>query len=195
MMQQLQISTNDRSNTTVEVQNYNVMPDLTKNIEYFDGERGPDQALEWLNQLEPTVGALVLFTNLRSHLKGAAKYWFTSHPDVKDWSTFRTAFKKTFLFEKSTTDLWKEMDSRFQQNKENVSLYYHEKVYWCRRLELPFNELKERVVIGFWTRDLANYLLSRPNEDVDTLYQDILAYERVNAARRGRILEKSPVDR
>ncbi|GJQ67495.1 hypothetical protein Trydic_g8320 [Trypoxylus dichotomus] len=32
-------------------------------------------------------------------------------------------------------------------------------------------------------------------DDVDTLYQDILAYERVNTARRGRILEKNPVDR
>lgn len=33
------------------IQNYNVMPDLSKAIDEFDGEKGPVEAKEWLRQV------------------------------------------------------------------------------------------------------------------------------------------------
>lgn len=49
-----------RSSSTIpsgssDVMNFNVMPDLSKSIDKFDGEEGPSAAKAWLQQLESTA--------------------------------------------------------------------------------------------------------------------------------------------
>nr|CAI5829383.1 unnamed protein product [Callosobruchus analis] len=88
---------------------YNVMPDLTKSIDSFDGEQGPETAEKWLRQLEVSArlhswSDAFCFQTAKMQLVEAAKYWLAAKPEVCDWPTFKYAFQKTFLFRKSKTE-------------------------------------------------------------------------------------------
>lgn len=80
---------------------------------------------------------------------GASKHWFEGRRrEINNWRDFETSFSRTFLHTENLTQLWKEINSRVQLARENVSNYFHEKVKLCRRLHLSFDETKEQVVIG-----------------------------------------------
>ncbi|KAK9739165.1 Zinc knuckle [Popillia japonica] len=53
--------------------------------------------------------------------------------------------------------------------------------------ELDMKEIKEQVVFGLHSKDLSNFRMSKEHADHDELYQDIMTYERITAARRGRM--------
>lgn len=93
------------------------MPDLSKSIDTFNAEKGSKDAADWLQRLE-TTGRLhfwpepILFETARAHLVGAAKYWYQGRSkDLSSWNDFKSAFKKTFLSEKSKSELWKCMQA------------------------------------------------------------------------------------
>ncbi|KAK9700558.1 Retrotransposon gag protein [Popillia japonica] len=179
-----------------EIRNFNIMPDLSKSIETFNAEKGPKDAADWLRRLE-TTGRLhswpeaIMFETARGHLVGAAKHWYQGRSkELKDWNDFKAAFKKTFLLEKSKTELWKCMQFRRQQRRESIHSYFHEKVSLCRELNLPFSEIKEQVVVGFWSRDMSNYIMARQDTDEDDLYKVIVVYERVDSVRRGAVMDQ-----
>ncbi|XP_018566986.2 uncharacterized protein LOC108907688 [Anoplophora glabripennis] len=178
------------------VRNFHVMPDFSKTIEDFTGESGPQDAKLWLKQLETTANLhswpqAFVFETARSHLCGAAKFWYRGRNDITDWTKFKTAFANTFLMSKSKTELWKEMQSRIQGIKENVSVYFHEKITLCRELNLDFEETKEQVVIGLWSKELANFLITKVHKDENELFKDILHYERIKSARVERVHERN----
>lgn len=199
MLQQNQTTSIARSSTPAttdsNIRNYNVMPDLSKTIDDFNGEKGPGTAEAWLHQLQNTATlhswpSAFTFQTACSHLVGAAKYWLQGRrTEVTDWNLFVPAFKRTFIFEKSKTDTWRRMQERVQQAKENVSRYFYEKVALCKELGLSFSEVKEQVVIGLWSKELSSFVMSKIHEDEDGLYQDIIQFERINSARRGRIVD------
>lgn len=72
------------------------------------------------------------FETALRHIREAAKFWYRSCNDITDCTKFKTAFTKTFLVNKSKTELWKEMQSLIQGIKENVSVYFHEKITLSR---------------------------------------------------------------
>ncbi|KAK9674756.1 Integrase zinc binding domain, partial [Popillia japonica] len=196
-----------KKDETNEVKNFNIMPDLSKSIEPlmpdlsksiepFEAEKGPSHAREWLHRLE-TTGQLhswpqeIKYETARANLKGAARYWYKGKAkDIHNWSEFKAAFSKTFIFDKSKTELWKTMQLRVQQKQESLSTYFHEKVSYCKELDLPFCETKEQVIIGLWSRDLSNYLMARSHIDEDDLYKDLISYDRVEGARRTMITNR-----
>lgn len=176
--------------------NFTIIPDLSKNVSDFDGEQGHHEAELWLEQVENTARIhqwpdAFTYEKARMHLKGAARYWFDSRQgEIVSWVTFKEAFENTFLWKESMTDLWKRMQQKVQGQKDSISLYFHEKVKLCRGLRLPFNEIKEQVAIGLWSKEASNYIMTRNHRNVDELFQDLMSFERVNIARRCRIKDK-----
>lgn len=176
-----------------EILNYNIMPDLSKSIDYFDGEKGPAQASTWLKQIDTTATLHswpepFIFETARAHLKGAAHHWYLGKQDIIiNWTTFKEAFKKTFVFERSKTECWETMRRRVQSSRESISTYFHEKVNLCKQLQLTFNEIKEQIAIGLYSKELSNFIMSKSHWDEDELYRDIIMYERVTGARINRI--------
>lgn len=189
------ISTPEPSTESGDVRNFNVMPDLSKTIGDFTGELGPGVAEAWLTQLERTAHlhswpSAFAFQTACGHLVGAAKYWLQARRnEITSWELFVPAFRKTFVFSKSKSDVWKRMQERSQTARENISFYFHEKIALCKELELSFHEIKEQVAIGLWSKDLSNFIVSKHHEDEDALYQDIIQYERISHARKGKIVE------
>jgi len=120
------------------IPSFNVMPDLSKSIDLYNGEQGPRSASIWLRQIQTTATLhqwpdVITFQTARTHLDGAAKHWFASR-GITDWHSFKEAFHKSFIFETSKTELWKKMCERIQHSKESESLYFHEKVSMCMEL-------------------------------------------------------------
>ncbi|KAJ8915281.1 hypothetical protein NQ315_014789 [Exocentrus adspersus] len=175
---------------STEVASFYIMPDLNKAIDNFTGELGPTVASKWITQLKNIAllhnwpDAFKLQTAC-THLTGAAKSWYQGRAcEIKNWEDFEIAFRKTFIFEESKTDLWSRMQKRVQKTGENISSYFHDKVTLCKICGLSFNEVKEQVAIGMLSEKLADFVLARPHVDEDELYKDIISYERVHGARR-----------
>lgn len=196
MLQKQQQQPLHAPNQESPVRNYNVMPDLSKTIEIFSAEEEPSKAKLWLQQLE-TAATLhnwpdaFIFQTAKSNLIGAARHWYSGRSsEVVDWSSFRMAFIKTFVFTKNKTELWKRMQERVQSVNENVSVYFHSKASLCKELSLSFEEEKEQIAIGLWSRELSNFVMSKFHIDEDALYQDIIAYERIVTARKNRLPER-----
>ncbi|KAJ8966653.1 hypothetical protein NQ314_003380 [Rhamnusium bicolor] len=195
MLKLLQINSSPdsaRTDTSSDVKNYNVMPDLSKSIDNFNGEGDPHFAVAWLRQLKNTANlhswpdAFTLQT-AQCHLVGAAKYWLNGRSsEIINWSEFEAAFRKTFIFEESKNDSWTRMQKRTQRQNENISVYFHEKLALCKACNLPFLEIKEQISIGLMSDKLSDFILTKDHSDEDHLFRDIVNYERVHNARKGK---------
>ncbi|KAJ8929200.1 hypothetical protein NQ314_018149 [Rhamnusium bicolor] len=195
MLKLLQINSSPdsaRTDTSSDVKNYNVMPDLSKSIDNFNGEGDPHFAVAWLRQLKNTANlhswpdAFTLQT-AQCHLVGAAKYWLNGRSsEISNWSEFEAAFRKTFIFEESKNDSWTRMQKRTQRQNENISVYFHEKLALCKACNLPFLEIKEQISIGLMSDKLSDFILTKDHSDEDHLFRDIVNYERVHNARKGK---------
>lgn len=186
----------NNKNTPNAISNFNIMPDLSKTIDKFSGEQDSNEAKMWLQQIEGTAllhnwPDAFIFQTAKSNLDGAAKYWFMGRSsEIIDWQSFRTAFRKTFIFTANKTEIWKKMQDRIQANGENVCIYFHSKVALCKNLGLSFEEIKEQVAIGLWSKELSNFIMSKSHNDEDSLFQDIVSYERIVSARKTRVPDK-----
>nr|KAJ3662555.1 hypothetical protein Zmor_006898 [Zophobas morio] len=173
------------------------MPDFSKTIGDFCGEKGPGEAKRWLEQITTSTTLHhwpdeFAYETAKNHLQGAARNWYEGRiREMPDWTSFRLAFERTFLIRQSKTELWSKMKERVQEKNENISAYFHEKVKLCKQLELPFEEVKEQVAIGLWSREASNFVLSKFHVDEDYLFQDLLQHERIEVARRNRVLSSS----
>ncbi|KAK9717204.1 Retrotransposon gag protein [Popillia japonica] len=186
MLQMLQLN----SPNSNEVPNFNVMPDLSKTIDDFDGEKGPSNAKLWLQKVINTATLhkwpdAFTYQTAQIHMTGAAKHWLNSRStEITNWKDLMDKFRGTFIFERSKAEFWTEMQQRTQNKTENVSSYFHEKVSLCRYLELSFMETKEQIAIGLTSRELSNFILSREHRNEDELYRDIINYERIIGVRK-----------
>ncbi|KAJ8945525.1 hypothetical protein NQ317_005406 [Molorchus minor] len=196
-MHDIRLNSGNNNANDEQVKNFHIMPDLSKTIEDFTGEKGPYDAKLWLKQLETTAKLhswpeAFLFETARSHLRGAAKFWYRGREDITDWTKFRAAFTKTFLISKTKTELWKEMQSRkCKIRKKNISVYFHEKISLCREIGLSFEEIKEQVIVGLWSKELANFLITKEHKDEDELFKDVIHYERIRLARVERVYDRN----
>ncbi|KAJ8981421.1 hypothetical protein NQ317_015623 [Molorchus minor] len=164
-----------------------------QSIKLFSGE-DLSQSKFWLESVESAAMLHhwpVEFTleTARSKLTGAAHHWYKArHANLLTWEQFKSEFKNTFIHENNLTHLWKTMSNRVQGPKEDLSLYFHEKVKLCTELHLSFDERKEQIAIGLTSREMATMMITKTHLDIDDLYRDLMAYERINAERRTRHL-------
>lgn len=167
------------------------MPYFSKSVPTFNGERLPESK-SWLESEESAAtlhnwpSAFTLDT-ARTHLVGAARYWYEARRDrLTSWQAFRAEFSNTFILKDTTSSLWKNMSSRVQNPKEDLSLYFHEKVQLCNKLNLPFEESKEQIVIGLASRELATMIISKSQFDLKDLLHDLIVFNRIVSERRSR---------
>ncbi|CAB0037714.1 unnamed protein product [Trichogramma brassicae] len=181
--------------TTAEapVQSYQVMPDLTKNIENFTGDESPAEAREWISNIQsmlllhhwPEEFAL---ETARMHLVRGARDWFSARRRLVDtWPKFQEAFQTTYVRQDTTVCRWKRMTERTQKKDESLQQYFHNKVKLCADLRLNTQETKEQVLVGLWSKDLFNAMSARSHADVDALLHDMLDYEYRVGQRQERI--------
>lgn len=123
---------------------YSVLPDLSHNIDKFDGLSGASSARVWLKQLKSTATLhrwteQVAFEAARSHLVKAARNWYLANLfKIGDWQSFRKAFNNTFLIEKSVTERFQEMLNRSQGASEDTREYFFDKLRLCKVLGIFF---------------------------------------------------------
>ncbi|OXU16221.1 hypothetical protein TSAR_011633, partial [Trichomalopsis sarcophagae] len=196
---QLSTSTvpNPTNNNTVPAsstfQNYQVMPDLSKNIQNFTGNESSTAAKEWLSNIE----SMCLLHNwpdnfaletARMHLTLGARDWFATRKNlVSTWKDFKQTFRKTYVRNDSTTARWKRMTERIQQRGETLQQYFHSKTKLCVDLGLGMSDTKEQILIGLWSRDLYHVMSSRVHGSVDDLLHDMLDYECASTLRAERM--------
>ncbi|CAB0033512.1 unnamed protein product [Trichogramma brassicae] len=142
------------------VQSYQVMPDLTKNIENFTGDESPAEAREWISNIQ---SMLLLhhwpeefgLETARMHLVQGARDWFSARRRLVDtWSKFQEAFQTTYVRQDTTVCRWKRMTERTQKKDESLQQYFHNKVKLCADLRLNTQETKEQVLAyGHFSQD------------------------------------------
>lgn len=173
------------------VQSYTVMPDFSKIIPNFNGT-DLLQSKSWIEGIE---SAAMLHNwppefklqTAKMHLIDAAASWYEARRhDLTVWDNFKSAFVNTFVHEKNLTSLWKAMTSRTQGPREDLSLYFHNKVRLCKELGLTFDEQKEQIAIGLFSRELSAMIISKTHVNMDALYRDLLSYDRITNERRRR---------
>ena len=171
------------SEATSAIPTYHIMPDLSKDIQTFDGEKGNLVAKEWLRGIESRKTlhnwpeSFTLET-ARSHLRRGARHWLRRR-DLPTWAAFKTAFTKTFIGSDSLTDRWQRMTSRIQQKGESLTAYFHEKMRMCEEVNLPFKESREQVLIGLWSRDLRTQTSPKEHKDEDAFLHDLIEQQRM----------------
>nr|CAI5822404.1 unnamed protein product [Callosobruchus analis] len=62
------------------------------------------------------------------------------------------------------------MQNCVQRSKEQASTYFMQKVALCKSLGLTFNETKEQVAVGLYSRELSTYIICPNNTQVKTTY-------------------------
>lgn len=169
---------------------YQVIPDLTQSVGDFCGETGQSsEASLWLSNFTVAADLHQWSDGLRvqmarRHLTGAAHDWMLCRLEtIKTWDGFVAAFKRTFVAEASFSQRYAQMQSRIQQRGESTYTYFHNKVRLCEAVKLEFMDVKEQVLLGLWSRDLARTLVGARHQDTDELLSDIMCYERVEQNR------------
>ena len=124
----------------------------------------------------------------RMNLKKGAKRWLRARTnDIKTWEDFKTAFRKTFVGKENLTVRSQRMIDRVKKKDEKTSTYFHEKYDLCQHIKLGFDETKEQILTGLWSRDTANALMGKEHNDEDDFLHGILRVERMNNLRKERI--------
>jgi transposase InsO family protein len=157
---------------------YQVMPDLTKSIQNFDGE---DNARDWLLELEgmktlhnwPDDFVLEV---ARGHLVGGAKEWFLMKINVfTTFASFKEAFERTFIRQTTTSEKWKRMQ-QCVQGRDSLAQYFHLKARLCRDLRLNFADTKEQILEGLRDRNLCTAMMMGTHLDCDDLFVKMSEY-------------------
>lgn len=140
------------------IKNFNVMPDLSKSIERFSGEKGSSEAKYWLQQLEnmailhswPDAFTSTLQT-AKSQLESAAKYWFMARTmEITDWRKFKAAFTKTFILKKICLNVGNECEIEHNSLKKIFLCITMRRRHIAKGLQkwITHNKLKQIYRIG-----------------------------------------------
>lgn len=194
IVERLTPTTGDRqSRTSGEEGGFHVMPDLTKVIGFFDGDKDADMVNSWINNIETSARLnhwpdTYTLETARAHLKGPAAFWYRTKAEViETWQNFKDELLKTYGHAEKLTDKWEKMKVRRQGRGESILSYYYEKVELCQKLKLSIEDAKEEILGGLLSHDVAANLVTKQHKDYDELLHDILAVDKV---KNGKIGEK-----
>lgn len=167
-----------------------VIPDLLATLEEFNGEGSPAEAEAWIRSVE-NVGKLhgwedaVFVEAAKRKFRGAAKFWLRSVQDKHEWSSFRTAFRKSFVGTLTASQKWQRFIQRAQTSTETTILYFYHKISLGLEAEVSFDTIKEELLVGLSSHDLARYLQVRDHRDVDDIVADVRGFEELDRRRNG----------
>ncbi|KAF0754862.1 CCHC-type domain-containing protein [Aphis craccivora] len=130
---------------------------------------------------------------VRAHVSGAARSWFLSEQFV-DWPEFENKFRDAFVQEIRLSDRWNELNQRNQGVDEHLVDYFYEKVRLCRVLKLPFNEIRDHVIQGLRSRELAIFAMGRSHTTESGFLSDLRDWERMRLLHRDRFPAKNALN-
>lgn len=175
---------------------FRVLPDLDKTVGVFSGRETTHVAADWLTSVEGVANLncwpfAYRLQFVRANVQGAAKDWFVGRT-FGDWQDFKTQFHATFIRAVRMSDRWEALRRRYQAKDEHLMDYFQSKVRLCRDLSLPYDEVRDHVIQGLYSRDLAMYALGRVHRDENDLLVDILDWERMDSLRRSSAKAERP---
>ncbi|KAK9729262.1 hypothetical protein QE152_g16000 [Popillia japonica] len=175
MMQAMQTTQKERDS----VRNFSVMPDLTKTVGYFNGQHS--ESKQWLETERDSVRNFSVMPDLTK----TVGYFNGQHSESKQWlETIESMmtlhnWPEEFTFETARSHLkgssldW--YKSRMHIIKDWNSFVTEFRKTWITEL------------MGLWSKDLCNTMITREHGDLDELLNDILLGERIHTSRQSRI--------
>lgn len=170
---------------------YYVMPDFHNTLPVFTGNESHSEASQWIQSINSTADLhnwpdSFKLEIVRTKLNGPSRNWYIGRLFV-NWANFEQQFISTFVnTQMSVVDRMKLLIARHQKKGESTIEYFHDKARMCRELSLSFYESKQRIVEGFFSRDLCMYLLSRSHSDENQLLTDIVTFTKISDSRQAR---------
>lgn len=149
--------------------------DMTQNMTTYDGTDDVLKAKEWLRDWRalqriydwPDVTALEVAR--KSLTASAAKWYRLKREKFASVHDFEKLFRQVFVAEGDKTARIARMTQRRQKNGETAVEYAIDKLQMCEGIDIPINELKDRVFEGLHSRNLAQNLMADAISDVDEL--------------------------
>jgi len=187
LIQQLAVS---NSKTVEQGNQFFVMPDLNKSIKSFTGRETGSEAKDWIKTFVGMVeinkwSDALKIESVRANLSDPAQQWFKSR-QFDSWEDFEQQFMRSFIGIPNRTELWHVLVARVQSKTEATIDYFYDKVRLCSDLCLSFEETKTQLLEGFYSKSMITYLLSKHHKDTDSIFDDVLTYERLNKMSTNR---------
>lgn len=156
---------------------YRVMPDLDRTVPKFSGHETSATAEDWISTV---VGLANLnfwpfqywLQYVRCNLTGAARSWYLSEV-FPNWNTVLVQFRAAFVRTLRMSDQWQELSSRLQKPDEHIIDYFYDKLRLCKALSLPFNEVRDHIILGMRSEEMSNYAMNRTHINSSELLADI----------------------
>lgn len=170
--------------------NYRLLPDLNKTVPVFTGHETSCEAEDWIN----TVDAMAGINNwpvpyrlqyTKSNMSNAARSWFLTET-FRDWVDFMAKFRTTFVRELRMSDRWEAMTVRRQGDTEHVADYFYDKLRLCQALNLSFYEIRDHIVLGIHSQELAVFAMGRYHTSTAALLADLQEGGRLFELRRAQ---------
>lgn len=186
-------SRNNESNSVVttgvpsNVSEFRVLPDLNKSVNPFNGRETLHQAEDWIGTING-LAAINCWPEsfklefVRMNVRGAANDWYAGR-SFMNWTDFERQFRATFTRSISKSDRWDAMRNRRQGKEEHLMDYYQSKLRLCRDLLLEFGEVKDHILRGLNSRELAMWALGRVHIEEGSLLKDLMEWQRLNEIR------------
>lgn len=106
---------------------------------------------------------------------------------IRDYDSFVSAFKSTFLLSLSKPDKLKAMMTREKGQRESIQDYFNEKVWLCTKLNFSVNKIRNEVAAGLWSREAASHLLVQSFESTDDILKELMHFQSVDNRPRNRV--------
>ncbi|KAF0683198.1 CCHC-type domain-containing protein, partial [Aphis craccivora] len=173
---------------TISTVDYRILPDVVTSIWSFTGHESSNRAEDWISSVDglAQVNQWPLRYRLlyvRSHVTEAARSWYLLE-EFRDWDTFVSKFRATFVRTLRKADLWRELEMRVQESNESTIDYFYAKIGLCHSLDLTFADTREYVLEGLRSQPLTDWVYSRTHYNRDDLLSDIRDWERMRAKRK-----------
>jgi len=181
------ISDQPREEPRQPVMDFRVLPDLDKTVGTFDGRESTHAAADWLASLEGIADEncwpfAYRIQFVRANVQRAARDWFVGRL-FADWSDFKRQFNATFVHTVRMSDRWDALRARRQLKDEHQMDYFQAKVRLCRDLLLSFDEVRDHIIQGLYSKEVAMFVMGRTHSDENELLTDLLDWERMYALR------------
>lgn len=176
---------------------FRLLPDLNRSVPIFTGHESSIVAEDWLG----SVDALAAINNwpvqyrlqfVKSNHTTAARGWFMTE-SFCDWTDFMVKFRAVFVRSLRMSDRWNVMTERRQGETEHIADYFYDKLQLCQALNLSFDEIRDHIVLGIYSQELAVYAMSRTHSSSATLLADLQEGGRMFELRRMRNISVNPI--